>query len=381
MNRDGTKLESERILTVIDELLEDLGTLAYVPSYYGEIPDEDLAFITTSASSHPQSQQILEGHYDVERKLDEDVRTAGVDTETERQHAHSIRAVIDTLRAARYGDSENADGYKPSAPPNDAILRFQKIIRTLRGLVHNNFETTVEEDDQKLQILRDTVSREQHASADVKALNREFMTERKLRTTEVMKKDQAIRKLMEEHDDVESKATEDIQQYKRAADERQLMEVQKAEQEEKELEDHLAKLKAQLEELKRANHKDELSLRGERKKKENQVFTIISDYDKEMKMKFQQKKDLKQEIERDQKELTEVSKEVEKYQEENTTAEEEESTKGQRDQHRAFMKLHIDDGCKTIQAFWRGFMERKKGQQRAKKGKGGGGGGKKSGKK
>lgn len=373
MSRDGTKTESERILTVLDELLDDLRCLSYFPGYYGDFSHEDLAHI--SAHGHAHAVQALSDHFDVERRLDEEARAAaGGDSADVAQHSHSTRGIVDLLRAARYGEQE---GYEPSAAPNDAILRFRKIIDTLRGLVHNNFETTVEEDDQKLQILRDTVSREQHASADVKALNREFMTERKLRTTEVMKKDQAIRKLMEEHDDVENKAAEDIQQYKRAADERQLMEEQRAEQEEKELEEHLSKLTMQLAELKKNNHKDELALRGDRKKKENQLHQIINEYDKEMKQKSTAKKELKDETERDQKELTEVSKEVEKYLEENQKWEEEEQTKHNRDQHRALVRLHTDDSCKTIQAFWRGFMERKKGQAKQKKGKGGGGGKKK----
>ena len=77
-------------------------------------------------------------------------------------------------------------------------MRFHLIIKTLRGLMHDKFNTTVEEDLQKFEILRDTVSREQTASADVKALNREFQSERNLRKVEVARRDEAIKKLSDE---------------------------------------------------------------------------------------------------------------------------------------------------------------------------------------
>eukprot|EP01065_Artemidia_motanka_P038727 TRINITY_DN47574_c0_g1_i1.p1 TRINITY_DN47574_c0_g1~~TRINITY_DN47574_c0_g1_i1.p1 ORF type:complete len:376 (+),score=168.10 TRINITY_DN47574_c0_g1_i1:66-1193(+) len=368
MNRDGTKTESERILTVLDELLQDLGTLAYCPSTYGDFSHEDLSHVQAQGPHGTHAVQTLSDHFEIERKLEDMRMTGAADASADvASHAHSSRAVVDMLRGAQYGTA-----YEPSAPPNDSIIRFQKIISTLRGLVHNNFSTTVEEDDQKLQILRDTVSREQHASADVKALQREYTTERKLRQTEVMKKDQAIRKLMEELDDVERKAHEDIAEYTRAAEERQAMEHQKAEQEEQELEEQLNRLEHQLKQLKDGNQKDELAVRGERKRKENNLSITIAEYDKGMTEKTQEINVARANTVKARTELEEIEKEAAIYRMDNAKVAEENEINQRRQQNRAHVQMHIEQSCKMIQAFWRSFAERKiwDRKNQKKKGKG-----------
>jgi len=372
MSRDGTKTESERILTVLDELLQDLGILAYLPNMYGDLSAEDLNHIQAQGGRPAEAVQTLVDHYEIERKLD-DIRVTGAAEAAGdiASHAHSTRAVVDLLKGAMYGQA-----YEPAAPANDAIVRFQKIIQTLKGLVQNNFSTTVEEDDQKLQILRDTVSREQHASADVKALNREYHTERKLRHTEVMKKDQAIRKLMEEHEDVEQKASEDINEYSRAAIERQAMEAQKAEAEEQELEEQLAKLEQQLKQLKETNTQSESTLQQERKKKENNLGNTIEQYDKEMTEKTQEIELARANTEKAKLELASIEKEAMRYKQSNDEVQEENQIAQARHQNRATVQIHIESSCRMIQAFWRMTAEqnfwKKKAQKKKGKGKPGG---------
>eukprot|EP01059_Diplonema_ambulator_P018762 TRINITY_DN31368_c0_g1_i1.p1 TRINITY_DN31368_c0_g1~~TRINITY_DN31368_c0_g1_i1.p1 ORF type:complete len:360 (+),score=162.75 TRINITY_DN31368_c0_g1_i1:129-1208(+) len=352
-----TKAEAERILSVLDETLDELETASWLPTYYGNLSKEDLHYLGAGQGG---VGQLLSQHYDIERKLE-----TGNDTGNIEAHVRSTVGVILALKEAGYGD-----GYIPAAQQNDAVKRFKKVIEVLRGLMHNNFSTTVEEDDQKLQILRDTVSREQHASADVKALNREFITERKLRQTEVLNKDQAIHKLMEELEEVQRKAHEDITDYERIAQEKQLLEEQQASQEEQELEHKVAALEAELLKLKEANQKDEGALRADRKRKENNLSTIITDYDKEMTQKAGEKEKLQKEYEVDSTQLAKVEEELKLYEEENARWMEEDQVKMERLKHKAVIKLRIEDSAKTVQAFWRGFVERNNLKKRGKKAKG-----------
>ena len=354
-----TKSEAERILSVLDDLLDDLDVVAYLPNYYGSMSKEDISHVSNSSETS-NAAHILSHHFDVERKLEVTTDYSEVD-----QHSKSILAVASLLKAAKVGQE-----YEALTQPADSIFRFRKVISILRGLMNNNFSTTVEEDDQKLQILRDTVSREQHASADVKALNREFMTERKLRQTEVLKKDQAIHKLMEELDEVQRKAHEDVTDYDRIAQERQLLEEQHAAHEEQELEQKVEELESQLQRLKDANQKDEGILRADRKKKENNLSTIIHDYDKEMTQKSVEKDKLQREYEEDSTQLAKVEEELKLYEEENNKWLEDDQVKMDRMKHRAVIRLRLEDSTKTVQAFWRGFTERNNLKKRGKKGKG-----------
>eukprot|EP01060_Flectonema_neradi_P003773 TRINITY_DN12450_c0_g1_i1.p1 TRINITY_DN12450_c0_g1~~TRINITY_DN12450_c0_g1_i1.p1 ORF type:complete len:375 (+),score=93.36 TRINITY_DN12450_c0_g1_i1:37-1125(+) len=354
-----TKSEAERILSVLDDMLCDLDVIAYLPNHYGSMSKDDIAQLS-SAAADSSIPQLLSQHFDLERKLEIAIDPADVD-----QHSKSTLVVTSLLRNAGFGQD-----FEPQTQPADSVFRFKKIISILRGLMNNNFSTTVEEDDQKLQILRDTVSREQHASADVKALNREFMTERKLRQTEVLKKDQAIHKLMEELEEVQRKAHEDVTDYDRIAQERQLLEEQHAAQEEQELEQKVEELESQLQRLKDANQKDEGLLRADRKKKENNLSTIIHDYDKEMTQKSVEKDKLQREYEEDSAQLAKVEEELKIYEEENNKWLEDDQVKMDRLKHRAVIRLRLEDSTKTVQAFWRGFTERNNLKKRGKKGKG-----------
>ena len=346
-----TRSEAERILTVIDDLLEELDLVSMLPPFYSNFSKKELQTMNS------RCLQALAAHYELERQveLSGGEGASGV--------SPSISGLLSELRFAGYGKTQHATC--------ENVNRFKKVIVVLRGLMNNNFSTTVEEDDQKLQILRDTVSREQHASADVKALNREFLTERKLRQTEVYKKDQAIHKLMEELDEVQRKAQEDIADYDRTAAEKQLLEEQQAAQEEADLEANVASLEQQLARVRDGNQKDEFLLRAERKKKENNLSTIIGDYDREMTQKAAEKDKLQREYEDDSVQLSKAEEEVKTYDEENTRWTEEDQIKRERMKHKAVIKSRQEVSTKVIQAMWRGFAERSNLKKRGKKGKGG----------
>eukprot|EP01063_Lacrimia_lanifica_P023755 TRINITY_DN3142_c0_g5_i1.p2 TRINITY_DN3142_c0_g5~~TRINITY_DN3142_c0_g5_i1.p2 ORF type:complete len:361 (+),score=211.30 TRINITY_DN3142_c0_g5_i1:116-1198(+) len=350
-----TKAEAERILSVLDELLEDLDILMYLPPYYSNLTKDELSGLGPAAANQ------LAQFYDIERKVELD---AEGDVGT---HHRVVVSVLGHLRKQLFVNNT-------SLPAADPLARFKRVIVILRGLMYNNFSTTVEEDDQKLQILKDTVSREQHASADVKALNREFITEQKLRQTEVSKKDQAIHKLMEEVQEVERKAHEDIMDYDRVATERKLLEEQQAAQEEAELEAKVEELENQLAKLREMNQKDEGLLRADRKKKENNLSTIINDYDKEMTQKAAEREKLSADYDEDNIQLAKVEEELKAYTEENNNWDEEDKIKQERRRHNGAIKSRLETSARQVQAFWRGYAERNNLKKRSKKGKGKGGG-------
>ena len=176
---------------------------------------------------------------------------------------------------------------------------------------------------------------------------------------------------MDELEEVHRKAAEDIADYDRTAAEKQLLEEQQAAQDETDLESKVAALESQLLRLKEANQRDEGVLRAERKKKENNLSTIIGDYDREMTQKAGEKDKLQREYEEDSLLLAKAEEEVKRYEEENAKWLEEDQIKLERMKHKAIIKAKLETSTKIVQAMWRGFAERNNLKKKAKKGKGG----------
>merc|ERR1719456_1532708 len=125
-----------------------------------------------------EGKQQLSEHYDLERRLESAASDMTAD-DVEDLH-FSTRSLVDTMRFAGYPNK-----YTPAATPSQNILNFRSVIQTLRGLLLDRLNTTVEDDVMKFAILNDTVNREKNASADVQALTREHTQEKESRKVEV----------------------------------------------------------------------------------------------------------------------------------------------------------------------------------------------------
>lgn len=342
-----TVLESKRILAIIDGLLEDLTLLQYVPPYLSQFQPADLAFLG------PDIQSRLSEQFEYERKIE--LGQAVSNEELTFAHKNAVRVTCDMLRHVRF----NLEGGQDSVSiPDEGLVRFHLIISTLRGLMHDKFNTTVEEDLLKFEILRDTVSREQTASADVKALNREFQSERNLRKVEVARRDQAIAKLSDELQTIQDSAVEDAKEFERQVKEQEEQAIATYQKEEEDLLAMVAKLEADLAKAEEASAKEEASLRQERRKREAFLDGLLVQYDTEMTDKTSELEQLHEDHTRDQIKLEQLEKELKQFDEEQAKRDEEEAVEGSRKLHNMEILVRMDTSSKLLQAFWRGYAVR-----------------------
>mmetsp|Transcript_66674 Transcript_66674/g.118315 ORF Transcript_66674/g.118315 Transcript_66674/m.118315 type:complete len:365 (-) Transcript_66674:91-1185(-) len=342
-----TVLESKRILAIIDSLLEDIHILQYVPQYLSQFQPADLAFLG------PDIQGRLAEQFELERKIE--LGQAASNEELTVSHKNTVRVTCDLLRHMKFALQ---DGYESQGLPDEGLLRFELIINTLRGLMHDKFNTTVEEDLQKFEILRDTVSREQTASADVKALNREFQSERNLRKVEVARRDQAIAKLSDELQTIQDSAIEDAKDFERQVKEQAEQAREQYQKEEEELLAMVSQLETNLTKAEETNTREEASLRQKRRKMEAFLDGLLTQYDTEMTDKTGEQEQLINDYNQDQIKLEQLEKDLKQFDEEQAKRDEEEQVENARKMHNMEILYRMETSSKLLQAFWRGYAVR-----------------------
>jgi hypothetical protein len=348
-----TIAESRKILHVVDDLIDDLRTLSLLPPNLSAMPSQDMQHLTSAfgdAHTGREAQMQLSDHFDLERKLE----SAAADATPEEimEHHLSTRALVDTMRKAGYPQ------YRASYPSSENITRFISIITTLRSLLNDRFNTTVEDDVVKFAILNDTVNRERTASDHVQALNREHANLKQSRKVEVKRKDDSISKLKEEYRMIQESSAQEQQNVERMSTEHKSQDESKFEKAREDLEAEVSKLENQLQALEDQCQASESLKRQERTKRESGLNHLIMQYDNEMKASTDWINSLQKEIDRDSEQLREVEKELAVYNAENENHRLEELIEDRRKSHRYEMESRHNDYARVVQAFWRAYAVR-----------------------
>lgn len=364
-----TQLEVRRVLQVVDDLLEDLAILATLPPYLSSLPAKDMQHLLDAfhdeEGAHEVQQQLTE-HYDLERRLESAASDMSAD-DIEDLH-FSTRSLVDTMRYAGYPNK-----YTPAAPPSSNVSNYRDIVTTLRSLLSDRLNTTVEDDVMKFAILNDTVNREKNASADVQALSREYANEKESRRVEVERRNVTIRKLEEELATVKESAATERDQFQRISREHQDSDKQRYENEIADLQTKVEELEQELRNTETKCVNDEAAARQARSRKETALSQIIQHYDQEMTSSTAKIQELQGEIDTDREELTKVEGELDKLLGDKESYEAEMRLEDQRKTHSIIISARQQECAKIVQAFFRAHALRvamaNKGKKKGKKGK------------
>jgi chromosome segregation ATPase len=251
------------------------------------------------------------------------------------------------------------------------VLNFKEPVTLLRGLLKDRFATTVEEDAVKFNILRDTVNRENTATADVQALNREYNNEVESRKVEVQKREIMIRKLKEEIEALRSTSESERKSFEQLSEEHRLNDEERFKSEEIGLHQKVKDAEVELHNTSTKCVVDEKSLRATRSKKEAALQKMLEDYDAEMISASETMKQLEIETVRDREILDGVEKALAQLRREEDDYELELEAGKMRQTHRAVIEGEIHQQARIIQAYFRSYIVRVHESQKGKKKKGG----------
>jgi hypothetical protein len=359
-----TLAEARRILSVVDELIADLRVVSHLPSYMSAMPPQDLQHITNAFGGGQNGREVqtqLNEHYDLERKL-ESAGGGEVAAEDVADHHLSTRALLDTLRAAGYGEA-----YEPAFPASEGIRNFGHIMLVLRGLLQDRCHTSVEDDVIKYTILHDTVNREKSASADVQALNREYHNEKETRRIEVEKRQQAIRKVKEEIDQLRQASDTEMSNFLKLSKELATTNEERYQQELEELRSKKGEMRQETDQLEGKFFNEENALRAARSKKETTISATISEYDTQLQNLTVTIATLQKELDEDTDQLVDVERELHQLNQDAAEYELERRIGEQRKGHYMDVNVRMESQARIIQAFFRSFAVRLKASQKGKK--------------
>jgi hypothetical protein len=359
-----TLSEARRILSVVDDLIVDLNVVSHLPSYMSAMPPQDLQHITNAFGGGQNGREVqtqLNEHFDLERKL-ESAGGGEVAAEDVADHHLSCRALLDTLRAAGYGQN-----YQPAFPGSEGIRNFTYIMGVLRSLLHDRCHTSVEDDVIKYTILHDTVNREKSASADVQALNREYHNEKESRRIEVEKRQQAIRKVREEIEQLRQASDTEMSNFLKLSKELATTNEERFQQELEELKTKKGEMGTETDQLETKFLNEENALRAARSKKETTISATINEYDTQLQSLTQTISTLQKELDEDTEQLGEVERELHQLNQDASEYELERRIAEQRKGHYMDVNVRMESQARIVQAFFRSFAVRLKASQKGKK--------------
>lgn len=335
---------------------------------------------------------------EVEKSMYELASTVGtVGSEDLEFHHLSLRALIDTLQEGGYvdevysylqryfppptpssssteddvSDGESSEGEKDVMPfhveeaceaglVNESIEHMQSMVHLLHRIIQLRNTSTVNEDVHRYKVLHEAVNKEQSATADVQALNREYEEVKASRRKEVAALDDEIRRLQEELQYVQRAADVELDAFhevsaKIQSDHRQAYQEQ--------LEVHRQAADAVKEKMRVAQmqHTEVTNqLRSLRAKKEAAVSGAVQEYESQMAAMTGVIERLQKEYHEDTSKVTELEEKLEQLHKEKKEYEVEQQVNAKQEEHQSVMMQGMDYDAKVLQAYFRAYMARVK---------------------
>lgn len=241
---------------------------------------------------------------------------------------------------------------------DEAVESFADTIRTLTRLIHLRNASTVNEDVHRYKVLREAVNKEQSATADVQALNREFNAVKAARRKEVAALDAEIERLEAEiayvcrAADVELEAMNEVNEKVRA---------DRASTYRHQLEQHreaAVTLEEKFRQLEAQHAEDASGLRTMRAKKEAAVSGAVNEYDSQMTAMQSAMKALQKASEEDASRIVSLEETIERLQTQQREHEWEAKVVEQRQSHLHELRQRQEQNARVLQAYFRAYAAR-----------------------
>ncbi|EPZ32374.1 hypothetical protein O9G_002214 [Rozella allomycis CSF55] len=381
MQSSNLNIEGYRILSVLQEALRKMEIVESVPLYpdsalarvlgaeifenltefrnceikYQSVYDKYLQKFKEETESDPNSEISAKNLRYISQMPDflkDEVRKLKAAT---RSACRSLISIHDILAKIENYDSlldENMHEY---------IVLWKDLIY----VVKEKLQTTIDEDKKIQEHLSHILAKERKTNEEIATLREELEVAKKSRITEIGIKNENIKRLKEQLQDIKVKSEATASKQESKFKQREAMDQTAFKEKEGKLKPEIADLTKKLFEVQAKNQDEETMLRKKKFKMETEVENWIHKYDQEMEEKqneieetsamYREEKAQLQELEQ---RFADIKKEYDFIVEQQRIAEEAEKKK-QEDE-----KIMISAAIK-IQALWRGHIERKK-QKKAK---------------
>uniref|UniRef100_A0A7S1KPG5 Dynein regulatory complex protein 10 n=1 Tax=Percolomonas cosmopolitus TaxID=63605 RepID=A0A7S1KPG5_9EUKA len=341
MSLSANQNEITRILNVINQLISQISILQYLPPY-GSLSQKSLRQLSENAI------EALESMLESETELNQMVNNQGgsgsgnvvnnassplassapqspsqsqqnttPSLQINQSHKHNLAQIQDITEKTRQRVREVCFQFEKCQwrpvegdQKSSTMARYLDVLLQYKSILMDNLHTTVEEEESRREVRNATTTRENKATADVKALNRELDSERAARGREMDQRTQDVKKLFSEIQLL--KENEDAE---RAATTERL--AQKENQKQEEFNQMKAYLQRQIQNIaealqkkKEENQQLELKMRVMRKNSETKVGSVVQKYDQFMSETTEKLQQLREDFESDSKRVEFLEQEL-----------------------------------------------------------------------
>lgn len=243
---------------------------------------------------------------------------------------------------------------------NPAVENLRHVVHRLYRMIQLRNTSTVNDDVHRYKVLHEAVNKEQSATADVQALNREYEEVKASRKAEVAVLDDEIRKLEEELRYVQRAADVELEAFHEVSEK---IEKDHRQGYQEQLEVHRQAAEAVKEKMRRAqlDHTEKTNqLRSLRAKKEAAVSGAITEYEEQMSGMTAAMKKLQKEYEEETAKVLELEDQLQVLQKEKKEYEVEQQVKERRERHHLEIREELEHDARVLQAYFRAYLARTK---------------------
>lgn len=412
-----TSVESQRLINSIDECIDKMEIATLIPEVV--LPDMDrfrtmLGHQSVEALQeqsflmhkfHEQRLQVAE-MYERQKNIARDIfpwAAQGLDgTPSGERIIASLRGVESQLRAAirkatrrlTRGDhgavaSIKKAGVDESAASGEVALRnkqqqqqqllkhqqrwaVRRVIESvsvLRQILFERFLTSPMEDEERHQFLREVSIRDKKNVVIMEKLDKELAAAIADKEVEVSKRNDVIRRLQIELNNVEKTHEENVRRTKIEAEKQENADIKNSEGKKQKLLHEIAQLKAQVTTITAEHRESEVTMRKRKFKAETEVENLIQKYDEDIGEKQTELDELSGVYAEERSQLLQLEDRFNKLEGEYLQIMEERRIEKEKREAEEALRLVQNKAAISIQAYWRSFKCRKMLKGKKKKGK------------
>merc|ERR1719247_212109 len=245
----------------------------------------------------------------------------------------------------------------PETRPTN-MLQFLRTLADMQELTLKRLTTTVEEERSRQELLEHYVGREEAASKRRQQLEKDLAHIRREREKAQSSRTEVLTKLKADLLDVKDSTELRMKQLRERAANRMTEHQEKFNAKEEEYTKSIATLKDANKNMRIASQEDELGLRRQKVRRETDVENVIKSYDSavmEMVVDFNSHVD---EYKKEQKSLQELKEHFSKVDAEKERISHEDAISRTRMKKSEMERQNRQLSAATVQAFWRGIMQR-----------------------
>ena len=283
-----TNVEAQRIMTILEETHAKLELLSKIPPLQLPDPDALQQALGPDVLQLLQEQVMLEQQYELVSapQADSSPDAELPDFETlDDELRHSTRVVCRMLREAP-GIVNRLHEVALEAGVTDEVSepmgRFLATFAQLKAQTYSRLSTSVEEEKSKDDWFLEISTREERASQTLRQLQKEIRAEKAERERHVKSRDEQIRKLHEEIEEIKSSTVAEIRALEAETKSAEEADKASAVSRDEALTAEIERLQMQIAQQKQEHREKEDALRKKKVKVEAEVEAWISKFDTDM---------------------------------------------------------------------------------------------------